>query len=103
MFRFQSIFSLLLISFLNQTARGEVVEDVRYGPSCTPWTHSCQLILKIQGEITVADYEKIKRLIDETDREAKSKKWERDGTTVYLDTPGGQRRRSNGDWKTFEK
>jgi hypothetical protein len=74
MFRFQSIFSLLLISFLSQAARGEVVEDIRYGPSCNAPTHSCLLILKLQGEITVADYEKTKRLIDETDRQAKSKK-----------------------------
>jgi hypothetical protein len=83
------IFSLLVISFLNQTARGEVIEDVRYGPSCNDSTHSCLLILKLQGQITVADYQKIKGLIDETDRQAKSKKWERDGTHVYLDTPGG--------------
>lgn len=79
----------VLVAAPYQAARGEVIEDVRYGPSCNPRTHYCGLIIKLQGEITVADYEKAKRLIDQTHRQAESKNWAWDGIVVYLDTPGG--------------
>jgi hypothetical protein len=47
------------------------------------------LHLDIRGEITTADVDEAKRLIEQTHQEADSKKWEFSPPLVELDTPGG--------------
>jgi hypothetical protein len=79
----------MLLASPFQAARGEVIEDVRYGPSCEPATRACHLIVRIEGTITVADYEKLKGLIDQTHRQKERQNFDWDYVFAYLDTPGG--------------
>jgi hypothetical protein len=87
----KSTSSILLVLFFlfspHQALRGEVVEDVRFGPWCQP--RHCLVIMKLQGEITAADYEKLKGLIERSHREAESKNKDWAGVHLYLDSPGG--------------
>jgi hypothetical protein len=91
--RHVSIFSPLSILFASglafQTARGEVIEYVRYGPSCNSDTHLCKLTVKVEGKITSADYEKLKTLVDQTRAQAKTRNWDWAGIFVHLNSPGG--------------
>ena len=81
---------LLLIAVRHQAARAEVIQIKRYGPACNLATHACLLLIKIQGKITAADSDEVKRLVDQTRQEAKSKQWDVDPPFVYLDTLGGE-------------
>jgi hypothetical protein len=81
--------AMVLLALPFQTAHGEVIEDVRYGPSCKPLTRSCHLIVRIEGAITVADYEKLKSLIDQTRQQGERQKFDWDKVFVYVDSPGG--------------
>lgn len=81
---------LLLIAAPFQAARGEVIQIKRYGPTCNPTTHACLLLIRIQGKITAADSDEVKRLIDQTRQEAENKHWDVERPYIYLDTLGGE-------------
>jgi hypothetical protein len=76
---------LLVLPF--QMAHGEVTEDVRYGPTCQ-YTH-CALHVKLEGVITVRDYEKLKSLIDKTRVQGERQNLNWVNVFVYVDSPGG--------------
>jgi hypothetical protein len=83
---------LLIVFFIalpRQPARGDVLQITRYGPPCQPATEVCLLQIKIQETVSVADFREIKRLIDQTHREAADKHWDFYPPHVYLDSPGG--------------
>jgi hypothetical protein len=82
----------LLISFSiaapYQAARGEVI-DLHRTPMCDKASESCGIALKISGQIDVSSFNKFKRLVDQTRRQAESNKWYLSPPFVELDSPGG--------------
>jgi membrane-bound ClpP family serine protease len=83
------LIGLLVIASPYRAARGEVFQIKQYGPACNPITEACMMLIRIQGAITAADPDELKRLIEQTRQEAESKHWPLDPPYVYLDTPGG--------------
>jgi hypothetical protein len=88
---FLPIIMLLVAAPPFQASHGTVIENVEtlLGPACSPRIQYCRLRITILGEITAADSDEVKRLVDRTRGEAESKKWEYEGPFVNLDTPGG--------------
>jgi len=80
---------LLLVVSTFQAAHGTVLEDNYTGPVCDSVVQSCWLRLSILGEITAADSDNIKKLVDRTHQQAKNNNWQFVGPLVDLNTPGG--------------
>jgi hypothetical protein len=84
---------LLLVLFLvitpHQAARALVIETTRLRPACDASTQVCGLSITIFDEITAADFDEVKQLVDRTRQEAERKHWDIESPVVYLDTRGG--------------
>lgn len=83
------LMAFFLVALPFQAAPAGVIEEQRYGPTCNASTRACQLKVKIIGEITVADFDDVKRLVDQTRREAQRHNLEFDPPYLKLDSPGG--------------
>jgi len=85
----------LVISFLVsepfQAAHAKTIEDQSHGPTCGVYASggSCFPLIKIAGEITAADLDEVKQIIDQTHRRAESKNWKIYPPHINIDSLGG--------------